>query len=259
MVGMGFWLMIENFDVAAFLQNPVKLSALVLTVVLLAVCIVLHFFRRSPAVSRARAYSIYLQLAFVFSSTLTVALATTCAAMLLPCQFSGIASIAAFSVPVAIALVVLFGPSLIARIYAFYSKARRVKSGALWARVKEISALSGASVPALYIVDSASPSAFSFSGKNSAIFVSVGMLDILGKNELDAVLLHELAHIRAGSSTFKLSIAVLRAFSPFSRINSFNRELSCDEDAADLFAAGMQGTARFLRSAKKKLDAYHSH
>ncbi len=248
--------MIENFGLTGFLQNPLKASLLVLTIVLLSACIALHFFRKNPVFSRFRVFSVYLQMAFVFSAALLAAFATTCSVMLLPCQNSGLVSLAAFAVPVAMALVVFLGPHFFARIYAFYSGAREVKNGALKSRLEELAVRAGIGKCGLYVFDSPKPSAFSFSGGNGAVFLSVGLLDLLGKNELDAVMLHEVAHIKSRSSTFKLSVAVLRALSPFSAASSFNGELSREEEKADSFAASMQGTHRFLRSAKRKLDSY---
>ncbi|MFA6048988.1 MAG: M48 family metalloprotease [Candidatus Micrarchaeia archaeon] len=248
--------MIEQFDLWSFLHNPVKAAALAAALVLLAACVLLHVFRRKPAFSRLRVFSVYAQLAFVLSAAITFALATTCSYMVLPCQASGFLSLAAFAIPAAIVLVVFLGPRFFARIYAFYSGAREVKSGALKSRLLDLALRAGAGKCGLYVFDCAKPSAFSFSGGSGAVFLSVGMLDLLGKSELDAVMLHELAHVKSRSSTFKLSVAVLRALSPFSAASSFNGELCAEEENADSFAASIQGTGRFLRSAKKKLDSY---
>lgn len=105
-------------------------------------------------------------------------------------------------------------------------------------------------IPAqLFVVDNAKPVAFTLS-KN--VFVSVGMFESLSKKELEAVLLHELAHVKDNSAWTKFSMNFVRLFSPvawFSNNNCVKRE----ELRADAFAVKMQGTNKFLLSAKKKV------
>ena len=87
------------------------------------------------------------------------------------------------------------------------------------------------------------------------VFLSIGLLDILRKKEIEAVLLHELHHVASGSSTFKLSTALLR-LSPFSVLRNFAPDLGEDERAADAFVRQVQRTDRHLEAARRKIEAY---
>ncbi len=104
----------------------------------------------------------------------------------------------------------------------------------------------------LFIMDKAKPVAFAL-GKS--VFVSIGMFDILSKKEIEAVLLHELHHIRSRSSWVKFSTAFARVFSPIAWFSACSVEK--EERAADAFAVEQQGTRMFLQSAKQKVEEFH--
>lgn len=64
--------------------------------------------------------------------------------------------------------------------------------------VKKLSAEAGLPVPQLYLVPVKTPNAFA-TGRNpqhSAVAVTQGILDILDDNELEAVLAHEISHVK---------------------------------------------------------------
>jgi len=86
------------------------------------------------------------------------------------------------------------------------------------------------------------------------VFVSVGMFDLFSKKELDAVLLHELYHVKARSSWSKFSAVFVKAFSPIAWFSSSSVEK--EERAADAFAVHLQKTSRHLKSAKQKLNSF---
>lgn len=111
----------------------------------------------------------------------------------------------------------------------------------------------------VYSINDAKPLAFSFRGFKSAIFISIGMQEILGKKELEAVILHEIAHIRQHSSMLKLSGLIFRLFSPFYLLSGFHHESKKEEREADRFAAKMQGTAAHLKSARKKVSVFYKY
>ena len=79
------------------------------------------------------------------------------------------------------------------------------------------------------------------------------MFDVLNKKEIEAVLLHELAHIKRMSSVGKVS-QKLMLFSPFYKIASFGH--SREEEIADEFAIQAQGTSMHIKNARKKFDAF---
>lgn len=112
--------------------------------------------------------------------------------------------------------------------------------------------------PRIYVLNTAAPVAFSFSFMSPKVFLSAGMFDILGKKEIEAILLHEIAHIRNGASILRLSGHVARLLSPFARLANFlgGSRVDEEESAADKFAADIQGTPRHLDSAKAKVADY---
>ncbi|MBI2141295.1 M48 family metalloprotease [Candidatus Woesearchaeota archaeon] len=112
--------------------------------------------------------------------------------------------------------------------------------------------------PKLYILNTATPVAFSFSLFTPRIFLSAGLFDILWKKEIEAIVLHELAHIKGRASVLKLSGYVARLLSPFYALANFpdSSRVSEDEMKADSFAAAVQGTSRHLDSAKEKIVSY---
>ena len=105
----------------------------------------------------------------------------------------------------------------------------------------------------LFLIDKAKPIAFAM-GKS--VFVSVGMFEMLSTKELEAVLLHELSHVKSNSAWHKFSTCFVRAFSPVAWFSS-STHVEGDERAADSFAVKIQGTEAFLKSAKEKVDSFH--
>ena len=76
---------------------------------------------------------------------------------------------------------------------------------------------------------------------------------------MQAVLLHELYHIKNKSSIWKFSLNQIKRFSPLSYFSSIRKSINNEERDADLFAIKVQGTKRFLQSAKKKINQFDKH
>lgn len=108
----------------------------------------------------------------------------------------------------------------------------------------------------VYLIDSAQPVACSFSLLRKKIFISVGMIDILTKKEIEAVLLHELGHIKNNSSLSKFSNSFLKFLSPLSYFTSINETLDMEEKMADFFCFEIQKTWKYLDSAKRKSSEF---
>ncbi|WP_049972473.1 M48 family metalloprotease [Haladaptatus cibarius] len=67
----------------------------------------------------------------------------------------------------------------------------------LTARIRRLASGTDVPVPTVAVTETPVPNAFTVGGPRSAtIVVSTGLLESLGENELDAVLAHELAHIK---------------------------------------------------------------
>lgn len=114
----------------------------------------------------------------------------------------------------------------------------------------------GKNKPKLFLLDTAKPIAFSTSHFKHKIFVSVGLSDLLSKKEKEAVILHELAHIHNKSSLLKNSAFLLGLISPLSNFSSIHN-LTHEEKKADDFAIMHQGTSRYIKSAKKKINGFY--
>ena len=115
--------------------------------------------------------------------------------------------------------------------------------------------------PMVFVVASAAPVAFSFSFLQPRIFLSVGLFEILGRKEIEAIILHELAHVKSRATYIKLSAHWARLLSPFSVLADFLGPGSAgvEEASADSFAAAAQGTSLFLNSAKRKITQYYGY
>jgi heat shock protein HtpX len=77
--------------------------------------------------------------------------------------------------------------------------------------VAEMSIASGIPLPATYIIDDPDPNAFATGRKPevASIVVTKGLLDVLSRDELQAVASHEMSHIRNFDIRLMLMVAVL--------------------------------------------------
>ncbi|MBI4150686.1 M48 family metalloprotease, partial [Candidatus Woesearchaeota archaeon] len=90
--------------------------------------------------------------------------------------------------------------------------------------------------PSVHLLDTASPVAFSFRSWKPAIFISVGLMDLLTPKEVEAVLLHELGHLVHKSSLLTFATKLTQRISPvafFAKLQATQDE----EQYADAFAA----------------------
>jgi len=109
----------------------------------------------------------------------------------------------------------------------------------------------------LYSVEDITPIAYSITNTKPAIFLSVGLCELLNKKEREAVLLHELYHIKNNSSFWKFSMSNMKMFSPLSSFSSIRKSLEKEEKDADLFAIKVSGTDKFLNSARDKINKWN--
>lgn len=106
----------------------------------------------------------------------------------------------------------------------------------------------------LHYLDDARPIAFSVSLQKPLIFLSVGLCELLNRKEIEAVLLHELSHIKHRHSSLRQTFLALRFLSPIAAFSPalLNRE----EREADNDVARMQHTMRHIFRARDKINHF---
>lgn len=215
--------------------------------------IALFFLNRTKENVRKKLLWIYLHLVFLFAPLLFVVFYWTCKTILLNCLQKALL----WTVPASVPITFLGGFFVVPYIYRKMHAAKVVRSKEIAAFIRKYSSfLSLKKAPKVYYLDTAKPIAHTFTNLIPGIFISVGMFESLNRKELEAVLLHELYHIRSRSSFLKFSTLFVRMFSPIARFSVTYKELSDEEQNADQFAVRMQKTKKFLKSAKKKLEEF---
>lgn len=149
-----------------------------------------------------------------------------------------------YLLPVVMALSFVAGYAIIPHMYRKISKPLSLK------QFKELCRITGIKAE-LFLIDKAKPTAFALGRR---IFISVGMFDLLAKKELEAVLLHELHHVKSRAPWNKFSSRFVRTFSPIAWFSSASVEK--EERAADAFAVKIQKTGVYLKSAKRKVEPF---
>lgn len=110
--------------------------------------------------------------------------------------------------------------------------------------------------PHLYSIDKQEPVAFARSLHKPSIYVSIGLLDLMTRKELESVLLHEAYHIKVRSPELKFSSIFTKFVFPFSWLCNLKTD---DELEADEFAVSVQGTRRYIKSARKKIRSFYKN
>ncbi len=193
----------------------------------------------------AKPWMLYAHLLFVLSPLFYFALSINCSLSLVQGLLSWCTALFAkftlYILPPLMAASFIGGVIVLPRLYHRMSRPLSLRLFSELCRLTGIKA-------GLFLIDKARPMAFT-TGKR--IFISVGMFDLLSRKELEAVLLHELHHVKARSSWGKFSARFVRAFSPIAWFSASSVEK--EECAADAFAARTQKTGKYLKSAKQKV------
>jgi len=227
-----------------FAANPANVA---ISVVSLFFSLAAIYYIRSGS-AKAKIFATYSHLAFLIFPAAFFVLSMTCNITGIPCDE---AKSVLYSLLIAMGGSALFGTLLLPYIHRI--GARKITLPPL---LKAESEKNKIRMPSLYVSDSAIPRAFSHSSIFPEIYISVGLLELLGKKEIEAVLLHELGHLKNNSALLKFSLHFFNHSSPFSRITPITRILECEEAEADAFAASVQGTWKHLNRAKKKFLLY---
>lgn len=243
--------------VGCLAEVPLDPSRLLLTTISFSIALATFFIlKRFNLSTKARVGLIYSHLIALFFPFILFTTNTACGAMCIESCYTNIYNLVAYSMPTTILMSSLTGFFVIPALFVFSSK-KEVKNNYLIKIAKKYSKMMRIKAPKIYLVDRAKPMAFSFRSFKSAIFLSVGLLDVLNKKEIEAIILHELAHIKNRSSMMKVTNLIFK-LSPLSVITRFNKENNEEERLADEFAARIQQTFRHVTSAKRKLDNFES-
>ncbi len=215
------------------------------------------FILRKTGSSKLKIGLVYIHLILLFMPIALMSTNTACGLACSSCH-NNLPVLFMYSVPITAAAAAFFGFVGMPLFYTLSN--RRVKTKWINEFVKKYST-NGANrrfasgIPHVRLLNTAKPVAFSFRSLRSGIFLSVGMLEMLDRKEMEAVLLHEISHIKRMSSIAKFSQKLLM-FSPFYKFAGFGSANIKEEDAADEFAVSVQGTDNYLNSAKEKMDKF---
>lgn len=226
-------------QVVAFVASPEKMLAVTSSLVGAILLLLAYRKYEKPAL-------LYAHVFLILSPLFYFALSINCGLGVLKGFLSWCTALFAkfvlFGIPPLLALSIIGGYLVLPRLY---------RVGARQFRSQEFSQLckSTGIHARLFIKKSGIPEAYTI-GKD--IFVTVGLFDVLNKKELEAVLLHELYHVRSGASNKKRGMFIARVFSPVAWFSASSTE--AEEIAADAFAARQQGTVRFVKGAQTKLS-----
>ncbi|MBI4168260.1 MAG: M48 family metalloprotease [Candidatus Aenigmarchaeota archaeon] len=242
--------------IGCFMGFLVDIDKLVLTAFSLSFAIIfLYSIKKFNLSTKLKVGLIYGHFILLFFPLVLLTTDFACGAMCMPCGTDTLA-MATYALPSAILLGTLAGFVVIPSFYMFSNK-RQMENTEIVSFVKRYAKKLKIMMPKIYVVDKAKPVAFSFKSFRSAIFVSIGMMDILSKKELQSVILHEMAHLKQKSSMLKVSSSLLRMFSPLSLLARFHHDTGKEELDADNFAIKVQRTPKYLDSAKRKMRNYN--
>ncbi len=149
-----------------------------------------------------------------------------------------------------------FGFFIIPLFYRKMNSSIELRSKAVLDFVNKESQRLGIKTPKVYLIKKSKPLAHSFTNIRPTIFISVGMFELFTKKEIEAVLLHELYHVKQRFSFSKFSAFFLKIFIPVPSFMSLVKHLDKEEKDADKHACEIQRTDRYLLSAKIKIKNY---
>jgi len=209
-------------------------------------------FRKTAFVSRKVTY-LYLHILFIFLPFISSALLWKCLMPVIACSPKMIIYLASIGSGGTLLLSFVILPY----IYNWASNSKEIKEGEIKDFVSEKSQAMNIREPKVYAVEDIRPCAYSITNIQPSIFVTVGLCELLDKKEMEAVMLHELYHVKQKTSFWKFSINMLKIFSPLSSFITTDDAIDKEELDADHFAISMQGTKRFLKAAKGKVNKFN--
>lgn len=235
-----------------FFFDPVKLVIFIASI--LTAVYFLNKVRKTKEINKKLKF-IYAHIFFLVSPVVFFIFFNGCESIYARCNKPGvILGIIAISAVTSLLFVLMIAPFFILKYYK--NKSISVQNKKIINLVDTYSKKLEIKEPRVFILDSAKPRAFSFTYFFNAIFLSVGLIEILKFNELKAVILHELSHIKQRSPLLKFSSLVLRMLSPLAGFSSLKRDIDLHETEADKFVVKAQNTEKYLLNAKNKIRNY---
>lgn len=209
-------------------------------------------FRKTTSVSRKATY-LYLHIIFIFFPFISSALLWKCHMPVMACS----PKMVIYLVSIGAGGTLLLSFVTLPYIYNWASNSKEIKEGAIKDFIGEQSQAMGIREPKVFAVEDIKPCAYSITNIQPSIFVTVGLCELLDKKEMEAVLLHELYHVKQKTSFWRFSINMLKIFSPLSSFITTDEAMDREEFDADQFAVSLQGTKKFLKSVKNKVNKMH--
>lgn len=233
--------------VYSMLTSPINLNILIISLVLSLTFFVL--FKKLENI-RNKILFLYAHIAFLFLPFITSVFLLNCTMPVLRCS----TKIVILGTSGGLLTAMVLGFLILPYIYGWANKSTAFKSPHIRNFLKEYCKKLSIKEPRVYTIDDAKPMAYSISNIKPAIFLSVGLCELLTKKELESVILHELYHIKNNASLFKFSMNLLGVLSPLSTFITSNKSLAKEEAKADTFAIKLQRTTKYLSSAKTKVN-----
>tara|TARA_B100001971_G_C18169467_1_gene526217 strand:+ start:378 stop:1160 length:783 start_codon:yes stop_codon:yes gene_type:complete len=239
----------------SFFYDPFKMGLVIVSLTLALIFFII--LKTEKNLSFKKKLSImYAHMFFLLFPFVFFALFQGCQTLFHNCsQWSKIISLLLITGGISLALGVFTGPILYVQKY----KKKTIDSGQHWIHnfTEQESKKIKIDTPEIHIIDDAKPKAFSVKYLKAHVFVSLGLIDLLTKKEVEAVLLHELAHVKNRSSFLKYSANLLKMISPLARFTTLQYDTNKEERLADRFASTQQKTAKFLARARKKINDFY--
>ncbi len=244
----------------ARLLNPVNIGVLIISLLLSFFFYIL--FKKTDKIKVKVTY-LYSHIFLLFFPFLFSAFLAKCTSSAYSCVFECATplylcspELLIYMVTAGISVTFLLSFLLLPYLYTWTSKSKEIKEGMAYNIIQDYSASLKIKRPRLYAINDLNPQAYSITNIRPSIFISVGLAELLNKKELEAVLLHELYHIKNKTSFWRFSTHVLKIFSPLSTFISLDSSISKEEREADMFAMQRQGTEVYLKAAKEKITRF---
>lgn len=238
-----------------FAASPFKVAIALLAI---SASVWAYYEMRKPHVTATqRAALTYGHLGLLFFPFFYFVFSMDCTSVGRYCASMGFLETAALSLPGALVAGTIIGFAFIPRLHTLPYELTEITDGPLRSFTDEESEKLGMKPPQLFVKHEAEPFALSFNGFFSpTVILSVGLLNLLSKKEAEAVILHELAHVKNRSSDYKSSAFLAKLLSPLPYGKAFATAVDEEERKADNHAAQKQGTAEHLESARKKVSFF---